>query len=221
MPSHEKTAAYNEQKLVKEGYVALKTGDPAPDFTTQDSKGQPFSLKAASAQGYVLLFFYPVNNTPNSARHLAALNKATAKLAENKIQAYAVNPGPREEGAAFLKQYGVQLRLLDDQSHKAAQLYGCAPAGSSLGQLALGDVMPQRTVVVVDPQGKVALYYRGFPAGQDAAAVILHELGLQGGAGQNGAAPSGSTPPESPAATPGGPGGQQGSPQQSGTATGG
>ena len=42
----------------------LAAGDPAPDFTAVASDGQTYELRGLLADSYVLLLFYPGNDTP-------------------------------------------------------------------------------------------------------------------------------------------------------------
>ena len=44
--------------------MALRIGDPAPEFTLDDEKGVSHSLRATLANGPVVLIFYPIDNTP-------------------------------------------------------------------------------------------------------------------------------------------------------------
>jgi peroxiredoxin len=145
---------------------------------------------------YAVLFFYPVNDTPNTAKHIMALAKATPALAVQKVSVYAVNPGAPAEGLAFLKRYNVSLPLLDDPGHAIARQFGCALGGASY---------PQRTLVGIGPDGKILMYYRGFFPGPDPTHYILRELGLEtkGNAATGAAAPGNTTPaPAAPGTSP-------------------
>jgi peroxiredoxin len=194
MPNHEQSVAYNEIKLAKEGIIRPKLGDSAAPFTTLDATGQSVSLQSMIGDGkYAVLYFYPVNDTPNTAKHLMALAKAAPALAAQKVSVYAVNPGATADGLAFLKSYGVSLPLLDDPGHAIAKQFGCALNADSY---------PQRTLVGLGPDGKVLMFYRGFFAGPDPTHYILRELGLEakGNAAPGTAAP-GSTAPATGAPT--------------------
>jgi thioredoxin-dependent peroxiredoxin len=188
MPSHEQSVAYNETKLVKEGLVRPKIGDSAPPFSTQDATGQAITLQGMIGDGkYAVLFFYPVNGTPNTAKHIMALAKAAPALAAQKVSVYAVNPGAPADGLAFLKSYSVSLPLLDDPGQAIARQYGCALKTDSY---------PQRTLVGIGPDGKILMYYRGFFPGPDPTQSILRELGLvtKGNAAPGAAAPGAGAP---------------------------
>lgn len=195
MPDHEATVAANEIKLAKEGIIRPEIGAAAPEITTQDAAGEPFSLQALLAEDkHVVLFFYPANNTPNTAKHLLALAKAAPALALENVVVCAVNPGAREEGVAFLAKYSVKLPLLDDPARATAIAYGCAlePAG-----------VPQRTLVGISPEGQIVMFYRGFFPGADPSAAILKQLGLTA-AKPNGTAAPASGQPAAAAAPPAG-----------------
>lgn len=170
MPDHEANVAANEIKLAKEGIIRPEIGAVAPDVTTQDAAGQLFTLPLALAEKkHVVLFFYPANDTPNTAKQLIALSKAAPALALQNVRVFAVNPGAREEGAAFLAKYSVKVPLLDDPAHMFATAYGCALDERSF---------PQRTLVGISPEGKIVMFYRGFFPGADPTQAILKQLGL-------------------------------------------
>jgi peroxiredoxin len=42
----------------------LAAGDPAPDFAASASDGRTYELRTLLADSYVLLLFYPGNDTP-------------------------------------------------------------------------------------------------------------------------------------------------------------
>jgi peroxiredoxin Q/BCP len=120
-----------------------------------------------SSSGPVLLFFYPANDTPNSAKHLADLAKMGDKLAAHGISAYGVNPGSAEAHQQFARSYGIELPLVLDEGGRICQAYGCLLAGGTY---------PQRTTVGVATDGTVAFYQRGvmlLPA-------ILKGFGVEG-----------------------------------------
>ncbi len=170
MPSHEANVELNEVKLAKEGIIRPDIGAAAPAVATLDDTGQLFSLSSAlAAKKYVVLFFYPANDTPNTAKHLMALSKAATALALQNVQVYAMNPGARADGTAFLAKYSVKVPLLDDPAHMFAVAYGCALDASSF---------PQRTLVGINPEGKIVMFYRGFFPGADPTQAILKQLGL-------------------------------------------
>lgn len=204
MPNHEESVKFNETKLAKEGIIRPQLGDAAPPFATTDATGQAASLAGMLEGGnYAVLFFYPANDTPNTAKHLMALAKAAPALAAQKVNVCAVNPSNQADGSAFLQRYGVSLPLLEDPGHAIAEMYGCA-----LG----ADSFPQRTLVGIGPEAKILMYYRGFFPGPDPTHYILRELGLEtkgnaspatsapGNAAPVTGAPATSTPPASGAA---------------------
>ena len=51
----------------------LETGQMAPDFTLPDQDGQPFTLSSLRG-GYVVLYFYPKDNTSGCTKEACSLN---------------------------------------------------------------------------------------------------------------------------------------------------
>jgi thioredoxin-dependent peroxiredoxin len=149
MPNYEKQAASQEELLAKDGITALKPGDTAPAFSATAADGTAVEPLALGKP--VVLFFFPVIETPNTTAELLALSRNTAKLAESGVAVYGVGPAQATELAAYAGKYELQLPLLADPQLTVARLYGCAAEGTQI---------PQRALVGVTPEGKVAFYIR-------------------------------------------------------------
>jgi len=140
------------------------TADP-PAAPSSSDKAKPEAspatdTPAASAsdadQLYTVLFFYPADFTPNSARNLRELSKDIDQFAAVKVQILAISTGSAEDHKRFAEQYGITVPLLVDTGAIAAS-YGCAPPGSG------ADVYPQRTLVGIKPDGTIGFYERVVP----------------------------------------------------------
>jgi peroxiredoxin Q/BCP len=57
----------------------VSVGDKAPDFSLKDSEGQTVRLKDFRGK-FVVLYFYPKDNTPGCTREACSFNDALAAI---------------------------------------------------------------------------------------------------------------------------------------------
>jgi glutaredoxin-dependent peroxiredoxin len=106
--------------------VQLKVGDKAPDFTLQDSEGQPRSLHEFLGQKVVLTFF-PGAFTDTCTMEVCSFRDSMARLTNMKAQVIGirvVNPSRSKEFAE--KEY-LPYPMLNDVNQEVIRLYGLAP----------------------------------------------------------------------------------------------
>lgn len=152
----------NEVKLAGEGVDALKPGDQAPPFTSQDHTGNTLQIPSAQGERRCVLFFYPADMTPNSTRELLQLSAVLEELSQQGIDLYGISGGSTAEHARYAQRYGINVPLLDDQDLSVARTYGCVPESGKL---------VQRTLVGIEADGTIGFFERGFPLGRPAASI--------------------------------------------------
>lgn len=157
-PTHEQQHAHNEAKLAAEGLVALKVGAAAPALKLSGTGGASLALPLAAppadpAGGWTALYFFPAPNTPNSAKNLTQLSAQAGTLAQSGITCYGVSNAPLAGLEAFAATLRSKVPLLSNPDGSACWAYGA---------LKVGGRYPQRTTVLVSPEGRIALFKRGF-----------------------------------------------------------
>jgi thioredoxin-dependent peroxiredoxin len=71
----------------------LSPGDPAPDFTLQDSEGRPVGLSDLLQDGRrVILYFYPADDTPGCTKEACGFRDAYDRFAERGAVILGVSP---------------------------------------------------------------------------------------------------------------------------------
>ena len=153
MPDREKQVAANEEKLIKDGIIALAVGDTAPQISLLNTSGDEYELGSASGQGAMMLFFIPALGTPNSTKQIKSLEKVSAELSDQGYSTAVIIPAAAADVAAFAQKSSLTITLLADPDLAAAKVYGCAGDESQY---------PQRTQIGIDAEGKIAFYERGF-----------------------------------------------------------
>ena len=100
-----------------------------------------------------MLFFYPVDDTPNTTRELVRINQIATTLETDGIRIYAVSRGTTQAHAAYAGKYGITIPLLADEDLAISTTYGCALPGGTYAQ---------RTFVGIETDGTIAFFERGF-----------------------------------------------------------
>lgn len=136
--------------------MMLEKGVVAPDFSLVSSDGDTVRLGDFKGKNYVVLIFYPGDETPGCTKQLCAVRDDYAGFKAKNVKVFGVNPGDIDSHKKFIKRHSFQFPLLIDENKKVAKEYGCE-----------GVLMVQRTVFVIDPEGKVVFARRGMPSDKE------------------------------------------------------
>ncbi len=132
--------------------TALKTGDPAPDFTLPTDTGE--SLRLSDLRGKrVVLYFYPADDTPGCTAQACGLRDAYPRIEEQNAVVLGVSPDDAESHRKFKTKYNLPFTLLVDADHKVAAAYGAWGEKTNYGQTSTGLI---RSHYIIDEQGRLA-----------------------------------------------------------------
>jgi thioredoxin-dependent peroxiredoxin len=131
--------------------MALKAGDPAPDFALPDQQGKTVKLSDFKGQK-VVVYFYPRADTPGCTTQACSLRDAQDPLQVAGAAVIGISPDKPEAQAKFDTKYGLGFTLLSDPDHAVADAYGAWGERSMYGKKYMGIV---RSAFVIDEQGKV------------------------------------------------------------------
>ena len=143
------------------GKDMLKIGDKAPDFSLPDAEGDTVRLSDFAGKNFVVLFFYPGDETPGCTKQLCAVRDDYAVFQARNAVVFGVNPGNSRSHTKFIRRYKFQFPLLVDERRKTAKAYGC---GNGL--------LVKRTVYVVDPRGTIIYAKRGMPPNEEIVKIL-------------------------------------------------
>ncbi len=134
--------------------VHLRPGDPAPDFAAPATDGSV--LRLADFRGRKLvLYFYPMDNTPGCTRQACSLRDANAAIAARGAAILGVSAQDTESHQRFTEKFGLTFPLLADTDLTVARAYGVA--GSGLGGLLRSVVkVSQRVTFIIDEKGYIS-----------------------------------------------------------------
>jgi thioredoxin-dependent peroxiredoxin len=131
--------------------TAPSVGSSAPDFTLPSQEGVPVSLNDYRGK-WVVLYFYPKDQTPGCSREAHNFQVDQPKYAERNAVVLGVSVDTVDSHKKFCAKEGLNFKLLADTDHKVSATYG------SLTNLAVVKFSSRHTFLI-DPDGKIAKTY--------------------------------------------------------------
>ncbi len=126
--------------------VKLKIGDKAPDFSLQSSTGEKVMLSQFLGIKNVVVFFYPMDESPVCSREAEAFKDKYETFKELNAEVMGISSQSVESHKAFANHHTLPFILLSDVEGAVRKLYGVS---ATLG------VVPGRVTFVIDKEGVV------------------------------------------------------------------
>jgi peroxiredoxin Q/BCP len=126
-------------------------GSSAPDFTLTSQEGSPVSLKDYRGK-WVVLYFYPKDQTPGCSREAHNFQVDQAKYAERNAVVLGVSVDSVDSHKKFCAKEGLNFKRLADTEHRVSDSYGSL---TNFGVVKFS----ARHSFLIDPEGKVAKAY--------------------------------------------------------------
>ena len=124
----------------------VKISDKAPDFTLQSNKGESVTLSEFSGKKKVVLFFYPMDESPVCSREAEAFRDNYEAFKEVDAEVVGISSQSVESHKEFAGHHKLPFILLSDPENRVRKLYGVS---TSLV------VVPGRVTYVIDKEGIV------------------------------------------------------------------
>ncbi len=135
-------------------------GTKAPDFTLESSEGGTVTLSDHKGQ-YVVVYFYPKDDTPGCTREAQAFSAASRKLKKLNTVVYGISKDSIASHCKFRDKYSLNFALLSDPDLEALQAYGAWGEKKRWGRTSMGIIRstfvigPDRTVIQAWPTVRV------------------------------------------------------------------
>jgi len=101
-----------------------KVGDAAPAFTAQDQDGKELKLADFAGQKYVLLYFYPKDETPGCTKQACTWRDSMDDFKAAGVEVIGVSFDTAEAHKSFIANHKLNFRLIPDPDGKLADQYG-------------------------------------------------------------------------------------------------
>jgi peroxiredoxin Q/BCP len=155
----------------------LQVGDRAPDIALPDQDGE--TRRLAEQRGkWVLVYFYPRDDTPGCTVEACGLRDAAKDYAKAGIEVLGISADSAKSHRKFADKHALAFTLLADEEKRAIHAYGAWGEKKFMGRTFDGIL---RRSFLVDPQGKIAKIYPKVKPEAHAEEVLADVAALAGG----------------------------------------
>lgn len=135
----------------------LKKHQPAPEFSTPNQLNKMISLSDFKGKKYVVLYFYPKDDTPGCTIQANQFTELANEFAALNAVVLGVSKDDCASHQAFIAKFDLSLDLLADTTGKLCDAYGVWGEKEKNGVKKMGII---RSTFLVNPQGilEEALY---------------------------------------------------------------
>ena len=127
-------------------------GSMAPDFALPADDGQIVRLSDYRGQR-VVVYFYPKDMTSGCTTQACGFRDVYPEIEERNAVVLGISPDGVKSHVDFKSTYNLPFRLLADEDHRVAELYGVWGEKSNYGRTYYGII---RSHFVVDEEGRIA-----------------------------------------------------------------
>lgn len=124
----------------------------APDFTLPDIEGNTRTLGEYKGK-WIILYFYPKDDTPGCTTEACSLRDARDTLAEMGAEIIGISKDDANSHEKFKAKYSLNFTLLTDAEGKTIEAYG------AWGKKMYGREGILRKTFIIDPSGQVVKVY--------------------------------------------------------------
>src|SRR5262245_22874016 len=103
--------------------LKLKEGDVAPAFSAATNGGSTVSLDDYKGQ-YVVLYFYPKDDTPGCTKEACAFRDEYAAFKKKGVVVLGVSIDSTKSHDRFVAKFNLPFPLLGDEDKAIVQAYG-------------------------------------------------------------------------------------------------
>ena len=143
-------------------------GEPAPDFTATTGSGDTVTLSDYRGR-WVLLYFYPKDDTPGCTKQACNLRDNFGLLEEKDVAVVGVSGDDEASHERFAAKYDLRFPLVADPEREILMRYGVWGEKNFYGKKSIGT---KRTSFLIDPDGVVRHVFTRPKTGEHAEEVL-------------------------------------------------
>jgi thioredoxin-dependent peroxiredoxin len=152
----------------------LLENDKAIDFVLQIDENSQVSL-ADFKDKYLILYFYPKDDTPGCTIEAIDFRKLEDRFLENNAIILGVSPDDLKSHHKFKEKHCLPFALGYDRDHKVSISYNCWVEKSMFGKKHMG---VERSTFLIDPQGIIRKIWRKVSITNHAHEVLANLISL-------------------------------------------
>ena len=143
----------------------------ASNFTLPSTSKTQYTLKNSLGK-FVVLYFYPKDDTPGCTIETNDFNKLLSKFNKLDCEIYGVSKDNIKSHDKFREKYKIKFDLLSDEETKIHKKYNVWGKKKFMGQEFLGTI---RTTFLIDKKGKILKTWENVKV-KDHAQEVLETL---------------------------------------------
>ncbi len=143
----------------------------ANNFTLPSTNKKNFSLKDSIGK-YVVLYFYPKDDTPGCTIETNDFNKLFSKFKKLDCEIYGISKDNLKSHEKFKKKYKIKFDLLADEEIKVLKKYKVWGKKKFMGREFMGTI---RTTFLIDKKGGILRVWNNVKV-KDHANEVLETL---------------------------------------------
>ena len=149
----------------------LKINSKAPNFTLSSTSKDKYSLKDSLGK-YVVIYFYPKDDTPGCTIETNDFNKLILKFKKLDCEVYGVSKDNIKSHDKFRDKYKIKFDLLSDEEIKVLKKYKVWGKKKFMGREFMGII---RSTFLIDKKGKIIKIWENVKV-KDHAKEVLETL---------------------------------------------
>jgi thioredoxin-dependent peroxiredoxin len=167
-PKPKAAAAAPSAASTKGPAAPASAGTRAPAFDLESDDGSQVSLADFKGK-WLILYFYPKDNTPGCTREAQGFTAAAAQLAKLGATVVGVSKDSAKTHCGFKEKIGIGFPLLSDPTLATHRAYGAFGKKVMYGKAVEGVI---RSTFLIGPDGKVAKAWRSVKVDGHVDAVL-------------------------------------------------
>src|SRR5210317_308139 len=129
----------------------LKINTKAPDFSLTSTNKTDYSLKKSSGK-YVVIYFYPKDDTPGCTIEANDFNKLLPQFKKLNCEVFGISKDNLKSHDKFKKKYKLKFDLLSDEELTVLKKFKVWGKKKFMGREFMGIL---RTTFLIDKKGKI------------------------------------------------------------------
>ena len=146
----------------------IKLNQKAPNFKIQSTSNKEYSLKASNGK-YVVLYFYPKDDTPGCTIETKDFNTLLPKFKKLNCEIYGISKDDLKSHNKFREKYKVKFNLLADVEKKIIKDYKVWRKKKFMGVEFMGII---RTTFLIGKKGKIIKIWKNVKVKDHAKEVL-------------------------------------------------
>jgi peroxiredoxin Q/BCP len=151
--------------------MSLKINSSAPNFSSPSTSQKNYSLKDSLGK-YVVLYFYPKDNTPGCTIETNDFNKLLTSFKRLDCEVYGISKDSLESHDKFRNKYKIKFDLIADEELKLLKKYKVWGKKKFMGREFMGTI---RSTYLIDKKGKILKIWNNVKV-KDHAKEVLETL---------------------------------------------